>query len=244
MRAFLRHLISQFIFLFGLVWALVGTPLLIAGLLVWRSESELARRGVQAEARLVEKAYKSGSGKSGSYLVRYSFQDQRGAQRLGEARVSRKVWKDLPEGSRLPVLYLPERPEKNRLGGDLGWDWWVLPLVLGFLGLVFAPAGFVLVFLALRRTLKAMELLRNGVILTGRVLELREDLGTTINGRHPFVLVYGFRGPDGKEHQGQTQHLPQALEGRWQVGGSVTVICDPQDPSRHEADILGVRMPV
>ncbi len=32
--------------------------------------------------------------------------------------------------------------------------------------------------------------------------------------------------------------------GRWQVGGSVTVICDPQDPSRHEADILGVRMPV
>lgn len=241
MGAYWRYLKSEFIFLFGLIWAAVGTPFVGVAVWIMMTESQIAQRGIAAQATLVEKIHGKGDKGSSVYKLKYVFDDAAGKEHIREAKVKWEVWRGFEDGARLPIVYLPERPGQSRLGGSLKESEWILAAIFGGLGLVFGGIGWFLVIKAFRRARRSIGLMSNGISVIGVVKDVLEDLQVNVNGRHPLYLSFKFKGIDGRDYEGQSRYLPRARESLWKAGDNVTVLCDPRDPAHFEADVLGAR---
>jgi hypothetical protein len=237
-----RYLFRSFPFLFGSIWALVGTPFLLIAVFTWRNESYIQKHGIPAEATVVEKLHTSSSNKSSTYALKYVFSDRSRQEHIRSTNVPWETWRQYRDGDTLPIIYLPESPEKSRLDGDHRELPWILPLVFGGFGLIFAPVGWYLAVRGFRNTLRSLELLRSGSVAKGEVTDIQVDLNVRINRRHPCYLRYRFKAPeDGAVHEGRSPNLPFKLQGRWKIGDDIAVVYDPMDPSRNEADVFGLR---
>lgn len=244
MGAYFRFLKSEFIFLFGAIWAAVGTPFM--GVAAWQvhQDRRIALHGVAGEAELVEKLRSSSKDSESNYRLKYVFQDAAGREHIRTAKVSWEIWRQYEEGAKLPIVYLPGDASKSRLGGALKESGLLLALLFGGLGLVFGGVGWYLVVKAVRRASRSIGLMRNGMPTQGKVKDVLWDQNVNINGRHPAYLSFTFTGPAGQVYEGESRYLPRAKESAWQAGDSVTVIYDPMDPSRFEVDIMGERDPL
>lgn len=237
----LRYFFSSFWLLFGAVWALVGTPFVIVGLVWGLSEKSLQEHGVPVEGEVVEKYTSRSSEGSLQHKVRIFYTDDRGDKHEWIESVGRSLFEELAEGEVLPLVYDPEDPTRAALGGDLAGHWWIFPLAFGGFGLIFAGVGWFLVFREVPKVLKRISLMEQGWVATGVVQEVLLDYNTRINGRHPLYLLYSFTGPDGVSREGRSVNLPRRLEKRFSPGDSIPVVYDPRNPEVFEADVLGVR---
>jgi hypothetical protein len=113
-------------------------------------------------------------------------------------------------------------------------------LIFAGFGLAFAGTGWFLVVKAIRKTIKAIALLRSGTIACGKVLKKVVDYSATINGRHPLYLEYTFVSSDGRRFTSQSQYVPRRQEDLWKEDGEILVAFDPRDPASHEADVYGL----
>lgn len=109
------------------------------------------------------------------YVARSSVFDADAARRVAEA-------------GRVPVQYLPSKPEVARIEGTMLAPGWPVGLVvLPFMVLTLGPLLFVAY--SAQRTLRAW---RYGVPVQARVTALEERTSTSVNGRHPWVLRWTF----------------------------------------------------
>jgi hypothetical protein len=93
---------------------LFGALFIFLGRALWRSSRQLARRGLSAEARVLRKLRKPEAATWGGledYFVALTYRDVAGNERSAELKVMSKVWRQLREGGRFRVSYLPESPE-------------------------------------------------------------------------------------------------------------------------------------
>ncbi|MBI4584822.1 MAG: DUF3592 domain-containing protein [Planctomycetes bacterium] len=238
---FLKYLFRQFSFFFGAIWALVGTIFFVVGIASFNSEREIQQSGVRAEATLVEKIHRSGKDNSSTYLLKYVFHDAAGQEHIRESQVNWETWRQFEDGSKLPIVYLPGNPSRNRLGGELAESEWTLALVFGSLGFILGGIGWILVLRGVGKAWRAVQVLQNGVVVEGRVTSVERAPNVKINKRHPQFFRYRFKGPDGQDYQGESPYLPPRLEDKWQTGDPIPVVYDPDDPARHQPDIFGLR---
>jgi len=133
----------------GGLFLLLGTIFGAVALYVWSpaQERELAAGGRTARAELLRKDIvadrASGSLVRPQYRVHYRFTPQQGAPVAASAQIDETLWRRLSPGDALEVAYLPGDPSVHRTENQVR-DY-VLPIVFGIVGLVFAPLGICLI---------------------------------------------------------------------------------------------------
>lgn len=237
----LRYLISSFAFVFGLIWALVGTVFVGAGAAWLYSEFQLHKHGVHTRAVLVEKHHETGRERSSRYSLKYVFTDTAGQERIESEDVPWETWRQYEDGNQIPIVYLPRRAGSSRIAQTVNARWWWPEILFVAFGSLFAIPGWVLLVRGAMHARRRMRMLRTGVPVTGTITGMDIDRSVRINGRHPSHLLYSFVAPNGDQIVARSLNLPRRMEDKFHVGGEITIICDPIDPRKHEADIYGVR---
>jgi hypothetical protein len=110
-----------------------------------------------------------------------------------------------------------------------------LGVVTAFVGIPFLALGFAWLMLGVslavwryNRMLKVVEVLRDGVSATGRIIEVQENYSVRVNHRHPWVIRYQFQ-INGQTYSGEVSTLN--LAGRdFQTGYDVRVLYLPVEP--------------
>lgn len=157
----------------------------------------------------------------------------------------------------LPVPPAAPRPVSQRYAWRLmaadGWS--IVAFVLGLLGAIFSLVGtgltlgavtafvgipFLVLGLGLFGTgaglliwrygaaRKVVSVLREGESGTGKIVEVQENFAVTVNGRHPWVIVYEFQA-QGKTCSGRVTTLNQPQPGI-QAGKAVRILYLAADP--------------
>jgi hypothetical protein len=235
-----NYIRGSFFFWFGLLFAIVGTPFLVIAVYQLKIEREVLTDGVFANATLVEKGHGSSRSSSSNYWLKYVFNDPHGAEHIRQAQVKWEQWRQFKDGDTLPIRYMPENPDRNRLGGEIDDAWWVLPAVFGVLGVVFGGLGWTFVIVAIRKIMRQLSLLRTGSVVDGDITSFEFDPSVRINGRNPPFFRYHYF-VDGKKHTGRSPDLPFRLMGQWNHGDKIRVFYDPKQPENSEADIYDQR---
>jgi len=157
---------------------------------------------------------------------------------------------DLPEVSPAPRT-ISDRYVLRLLSSDAKW---IVGLVFGLLGIVFAPLGLILtvalvtafvgipflllglVFLGVggflfwtsyQNAQKTVLVLREGLPTEGQITQVDEDYSTSINNRHPWIIGYEYQ-VDGQHYTGRVSTLtpPRQVE----VGHSARVLYLATEP--------------
>jgi hypothetical protein len=131
----------------------------------------------------------------------------------------------VPEiGDQVTVEYLPGAPRKSRIAGmrrDL-WGPWVLLVAL-------FPAGCLIAVLVNVRTgLRRCNLLRLGMVTTGKLTDKRRT-SMTVNKQRVYELIFEFQSYDGRPFTASARsHRTERLEDEHEE----PLLYDPLDPSR------------
>lgn len=127
-------------------------------------------------------------------------------------------------GDQVTVEYLPGAPRKSRIAGmrrDL-WSPWILLLAL----FPAACLGFVLI--TVRTGLRRCNLLRLGMVTTGKLIDKRPT-NMTVNKQPVYELIFEFLSYDGRQFTTSTRsHRTERLEDEREE----PLLYDPLDPSR------------
>lgn len=236
-----RYLFGSFAFLFGLIWALVGTAFMVAGTLWFLNDYNLQKHGVTTTATVVEKLHSTSREKSSIYSLKYVYNDRAGAEHVDTKTMSWERWRNYEDGDNLEIVYLPKSPARSSIAKSSNKNWWVSGVAFGGFGSLFAIPGWFLLIRGFLGALGRLRLVKNGNPVQGEVTGMEEDRRTKINNRHPLYLTFKFTGVDGREYTGRTPNLPRKMENRFHVGEPITVVYDRSDMSRFEADVFGIR---
>jgi len=230
-RHLLRGVVRDVLLLFGAAWLLVGGIILIAGLRELWSERAFRRAMVRTDAvvadRTLERASRDGNPAT-RYSVSYRFTTAAGQPAAGGNDVDVEEWERLPPGTRVPIVYHPERPAEARLGGPGVPE---TPLVMFIIGGVFALIGGVLFGRAAYRTAREYRLLSRGTLVRATVVEVAPT-STSVNRVAQWQVRYRYRDAAGAEHEGSSGILPPARAQAFAPGAPVTVCYDARHPER------------
>ena len=97
-----------------------------------------------------------------------------------------------------------------------------------FVFLVFGGIGGGVFGLGFYRSRARNQIWKHGVAIEGSVLSVEENFSVRINGRHPWIVRYRFRWPDG-DKEAEMSLLDPRLR-NVQEGTLLRVLVDPQDP--------------
>jgi hypothetical protein len=73
----------------------------------------------------------------------------------------------------------------------------------GVLPVLFFAVGISFITQGIKRAIRVLDAFRNGVPIKGLVTSVKEDQTTTVNGKHPWIIVYTFE-MEGYQRQGRT----------------------------------------
>jgi hypothetical protein len=246
----------MFSFIIGCVVAAIGTIFIAAGLAMFWKDFRVQHYGVPATATVVDTGQqtetKSRTAPDGrrrteqerkvsSYFMTFAFTDRAGTQHKIKQGVNREVLDNFPQGSSVPVVYLPDRGETARLSRVANPRWWVGGTAMTAIAALFFLPGWFLLCRALWKCSRKVRLLKSGFPIMGEVVRLRVDHTTRIRGRHPCSVIYRFTHPSGQVLEGQSEWIPQHLENRYQAGTPIQVVYDSHNAQLHEPDIYGIR---
>jgi hypothetical protein len=219
---FFRLAFKQFWLLFGSIWLLVGSIFLVVGAgLVWK-EYRFNNEGVRAEAEVVEKFRRTGDKGKTNYGLQYRFTARDGVDYEGSDTLDFREWDRAREGDRIAIVYLPDDPESNRFAASSEW---VLPLVFGGIGLVFAPIGGGLVVWSLAKVRRNLRLMREGVRVDATVVDVHAT-NVRINHVTQWAIRYAFTDMVGQRQESESDYMSPHEAERWKPGDTGVVRYD------------------
>lgn len=98
----------------------------------------------------------------------------------------------------------------------------------GGLGGLFTIAGGAMLYFGIRQGLRKIRPFEHGQATIGEVVDIYQDTRISINGRHPWAIVYVFR-VHGIEHEGKDLSWQRSAL-KQSVGNRVHVLYIPDDP--------------
>ncbi|HSI64930.1 MAG TPA: hypothetical protein VLE43_17520 [Candidatus Saccharimonadia bacterium] len=100
------------------------------------------------------------------------------------------------------------------------------------IGVVIFAGGFLMVKSGIQSANRILDAFKNGLAVKGRVGSVRQDTTTTVNGRHPWEIVYTFES-GGHEHEGKMITFEPATSNRYQGRPPVWVLVVENQPERN-----------
>jgi hypothetical protein len=145
----------------AVVTLLMGAIFLPPGLATVHQESLFRREGETVSATVLTKSSRyvgQGRGSGRHYRIGYRFVTHDGISMEGSDQVSGGMWRSIRERESIPIVYLPDRPQRNRL---LANDPGRVPLGC-VLGATFLAVGALLVGCILWGSMRRRERYRHG----------------------------------------------------------------------------------
>jgi len=158
--------------------------------------------------------------------VLYTFKAPGSLSVANEATMSRSAYNALSDGGPIEVVYLPETPSQSRARGEFSTVWVFVPL-----GVVFTSIGIVCLGIAIRETLSAARLRRDGVLTEATVTEVVRA-NVTINNVPQVRVGYQFSDEQGLRQEGRSRLMPEPDAAQWTAGRRVYVKYDRGRPSK------------
>lgn len=111
------------------------------------------------------------------------------------------------------------------LGPEVAWS--------ALTGLIFVVIGGGLLIVGMRRAGAQLHALRDGVAVRGEIVDLHQDTTESINGRHPWAVVYHYE-VAGQVHEGKVKSWDRAgaVMTLYAVGSPVHVLYVRGRPER------------
>ena len=212
--------------LVGLIIMTVGGAMLLRERALMRESSAVPATvtGTYAGTR------RDSDGEHRRYQVEFKFLLANGRSWTGLQDVSLDTWNRLRTGDPLTVLYDPHNPSRYVLPMDHS-DW--LPVFMVGFSALFVVLGATMLYFGAREIIGPLLLYRSGESATARVVDLAVVDNETFNDRHPTRVVYRFRDRSGAEFNGSAKTLDEEFLRLVDRGSAVTVLYDPQHPSRN-----------
>lgn len=234
----LRYLRASFPFWFGLVWATVGLVPTVLALWQFGEVSRDRRDYYEREATITDtNSRRWDSGRS--YYVDVGYLDREGNPLQTSIRVGRDEWEQARPGQTRTI---------HVSGADPRNAWFehqtpsfVVPVILGFLSVVFFPTGLITMAVGARNAARRAHALRHGQPVTGHIREVRENHRVKVNRQYYWNVSWTWTGMDGREREATSPAVPYATARRFDEGQEVQVWVHPADPSVGEVDVFGVR---
>jgi hypothetical protein len=104
---------------------------------------------------------------------------------------------------------------------------WVL-LIPGFLLI----GGIMMLWRGLQTANRGLDAFQNGKAIQGRISDVRQDTGTKVNGRSPWIITYTFD-HDGHAYEGETSTWETATANRMYGKPPVWVLVVEGNPARN-----------
>ena len=218
----------------GAIFGSVGLVFAAVACWLYLADRSVAAGGVHPQGTLVEMVGSRDS--DGSYSSRpvVEFVAADGTRHRFASSVSTSP-PAYSVGQRVDVIYPPGAPEDAILDGFV--DRFLLPLIFGGIGTLFAAIGGGLVFAWLRRRRIVARLRASGLPIQARFVECYRDTSVKLNGRSPFRVVCEAVHPGtGKLHSFRSDPIWVDLSERL-AGREVRVFVDPARPRQHAVDL-------
>lgn len=225
----------------GLAWLwifpAVGALLLSLAAGAWVLGQRFEARALKAEGVVTAlrlSASRDSNGRtSNTYcpVVNYQTADGQGIEFAGSTCARPPSYE---VGERVRVLYEADAPYQASLDGFA--ERWLMTLILGSIGTVFALIGAAFVVPNLRRGRRAGELYQTGRPVQARVVEVARNRSLTVNGDSPWRIHAQWQDPaTRKVHVFKSENLwfdptPFLTE------ETLRVFIDPRHPKRYVVD--------
>lgn len=218
----------------GGIFAAVGLVFAAGAALVFVKDRSFAESGVRAPGTVIEMIGSSDSDGGYTYKPVVEFRDSDGQRHVFASSVSSSP-PQYSTGEAVTVIYAPGAPERAII--DSFVDRFLMPLIFGGLGTVFAIIGLGMLFARLRGRQIAAQLRASGLPIQAKVTECYRDTSVQVNGRSPWrVLCQATHPADGKEHSFTSESVWVDPSERL-TGKEVRVFVDPARPGRHLVDL-------
>jgi len=224
--SFFRLAIRQFWLLFGSIWLLVGAIFLVVGGAAQWKDYRYRHEGVRTDAEVVDKARRSGDS-STNYVVVYRFTARDGVIYEGTDSLAFSTWDRLKEGDRVAVVYLPDKPDSNRLEGS---NEWLLSVIFCGIGGVFAPIGGALVVRSIFKVRRNLRLMSEGVRVEATVVGVQQT-NMRINNVRQWVVRYAYTDMIGQRHEAESDYMSPEEAQCWKEGDTGVVRYDQFHPA-------------
>jgi hypothetical protein len=211
---------GDFWLLFGGIWALVGLPFLIIGIVVALQPARYQNADTADGIVLTKLITRNSKSSSVDYVVTYRFTTADGQTVEGRAKVKRDVWDRLRERGTIKVTYQPRSPGTHRVEGESG-DL-VLIVVFTIVGLVFGGTGTFLAVRSLTGIWGELRLGREGLTAQAEVIDV-VPRRFTVNGVQQATIRYRYHDHVGRRHEGKTPMMPVEEAEMWKKGDTAIV---------------------
>ncbi len=135
-------------------------------------------------------------------------------------------------GEKVPVRYQAGQLEDGRI--DTASESFLLPGVFTGVGSLFACIGLAMLLVPALNRRRRSRILNDGTPVQAKVIEVRHDTSTKINGQSPWVLVAEFKDEiSGNDFAATSQWIWVNPEPHYPVGSEVTVYYMPDNPRKN-----------
>jgi hypothetical protein len=218
----------------GGIFASLGVAFVAGAGWFYLADRSFAAAGVHAPGTVIDMVSSRDSDGDYSYKPVVEFRDAEGRRHVFTSNVSSSPPQHAT-GESVAVIYAPASPDEAVIDSFL--DRFLLPLIFGGLGTVFAAIGFGLLFARLRRRRIAAQLRASGLPIQAKVLECYRDTSVQVNGRNPWRIVCQATHPATGKLQSFTSEAIWTEPSAQLAGKEVRVFVDPARPRRHLVDL-------
>ena len=214
----------------------VAVGLVLGGLGGWfyfRNQG-FVEGGVRAQGEVVDIVSSRSSDDDTTYKPMVEFRDAAGARHIFTATVGSNP-PQYSRGEAVEVIYAPDAPDEAMIDGFL--ERYLLPLILGGLGSVFAAIGLGILFVRLRGNRIADQLRATGLPLEAKVTRCYLDTQIKVNGRSPWRVECQAIHPASGAPETFASQAIWTDPGARLAGREVRVFVDPSRPKRHLVDL-------
>jgi len=220
----------------GGIFAPIGLAFVALGGWFYLEDRDFAANGLRAQGTVVDTVASRDNDDGGGYTYApvVEFRDAAGARHTFTSGVSSNPPRYSP-GESVGVIYAPGAPDEAVI--DSFVDRFLMPLVFGGLGTVFAGIGLSLLFVHVRGRRIAAQLRASGLPIQARVTECYRDTSVRVNGRSPWrVMCQATHPATGKVHSFRSEAV-WVDPGPQLAGREVRVFVDPARPERYLVDL-------
>ena len=227
-RLVYRYAGSQFVLLLvGAIFLAIGVPM--GAVFCWYVPAEVALDliGKAGTAQVVSAEIDGRTVINGHNPRRIVFKLEAGGGAVeGDSLSTDERFDKLSPGDTVEVDYVPGHPVWARVRGSR----FSLFGYFGLFVLIFPGVGGALLFFAVRSNRREIRAFRFGTPAMAKVTFAGPDTSTTMNGRHPFQVVWSLE-RNGEKYEGSISSMdPTELEGYAQ-SQELVVLYDPENPA-------------
>ena len=226
---------------------LVGLLLFRIGFSFWYGARQARQAKVTVAAQVMDKGQSSELYKKTraepqvTYWLHYRFRDSNGHSQDGRVTLSPREWEKFEKYDDIMIDYPREHPEESGLAAVPTFTGqWVMHMGLSLGGILFVGSSLCGVGGWMWATRKARCLLRGTPVL-GEVTDRVSPFWAQVVSPARHQLRFQYVDGQGNMRNGRSHWLPEDIACCWNAGNSILVLCDPEFPTRGEADVFQIR---